>query len=70
MDSRGEPATANDIEEDDFALLKIVAAATLTPSPAVPARLGGAAADRPAGGGHGAALRALRVRDQRQGTWT
>ncbi|GAA4946997.1 multicopper oxidase family protein [Actinoplanes utahensis] len=42
LDSRGEPRrTANDIEEDDFHLLEIVAAAQLTPSPAPPATLGG-----------------------------
>jgi suppressor of ftsI len=44
MDSRGEDRqSANDIEEDDFELLRIVAAAKLTPPRALPAELGGAA---------------------------
>ncbi|GAA4603623.1 FtsP/CotA-like multicopper oxidase with cupredoxin domain [Actinoplanes octamycinicus] len=42
MDSRGEPARqANDIEEEDFDLLTVVAAGRLAPSPAIPAALGG-----------------------------
>jgi suppressor of ftsI len=48
MDSRGEPRkTANDIEEDDFTLLKIVAAAGLGTSVAVPATLGGPGPEAP-----------------------
>lgn len=42
MDSRGEDEkTANDIEEEDFTLLRMVAAAELRPSPGLPASLGG-----------------------------
>ncbi|WP_157547772.1 multicopper oxidase family protein [Micromonospora sp. ATCC 39149] len=42
MDSRGEPEKeANDIEEGDFALLRIVAVAAPAASPALPATLGG-----------------------------
>jgi len=42
LDSRGEPeAASNDIEEDDFPLLRIVAAGRLTASGPLPASLGG-----------------------------
>ncbi|MEU4428270.1 multicopper oxidase domain-containing protein [Actinoplanes sp. NPDC024001] len=51
LDSRGEPAEqANDIEEGDFVLLKIVAGAALKPSPEVPAALGGTAPEPPPAG--------------------
>jgi suppressor of ftsI len=51
LDSRGESAkAANDIEEEDFALLKVVAAQRLTGSPAVPEALGGSAAVPPPAG--------------------
>lgn len=48
LTSRGEDSRrANDIEEDDFDLLKVVAAARLTPSPPVPEALGGPPAEVP-----------------------
>ncbi len=48
LDSRGEPAKeANDIEEDDFVLLRIVADAALRASPGLPATLGGAPPEVP-----------------------
>ncbi|WP_212846637.1 multicopper oxidase family protein [Actinoplanes ianthinogenes] len=51
MNSVGEPRqTANDIEEDDFTLLKIVAGPELTRSAAVPATLGGTATTAPPAG--------------------
>ncbi|MDI6100272.1 multicopper oxidase domain-containing protein [Actinoplanes sp. NEAU-A12] len=51
MDSRGEPRkTANDIEEDDFQLLKIVAAAALKASPGLPATLSGPGPETPPAG--------------------
>ncbi|WP_212988156.1 multicopper oxidase family protein [Actinoplanes auranticolor] len=44
LNSRGEPEkAANDIEEDDFDLLKVVAAGRLAPSDPLPATLGGTA---------------------------
>jgi FtsP/CotA-like multicopper oxidase with cupredoxin domain len=44
LNSRGEPEkAANDIEEDDFELLKLVAAGRLVPSAPLPAALGGPA---------------------------
>jgi suppressor of ftsI len=51
LTSRGEDsAQANDIEEDDFDLLRVVAAARLSPSAPVPPLLGGSPATRPSPG--------------------
>ncbi|RSM48067.1 copper oxidase [Actinoplanes sp. ATCC 53533] len=51
LDSRGENIKqANDIEEEDFQLLRLVAAAELTGSAPVPAALGGAPAVPPPAG--------------------
>ncbi|GGQ80895.1 multicopper oxidase [Couchioplanes caeruleus subsp. azureus] len=51
MDSKGEDSQkANDIEEEDFRLVKIVAAARLSSSPALPATLGGTATVAPPAG--------------------
>ncbi|MFI6316856.1 multicopper oxidase family protein [Nonomuraea sp. NPDC050556] len=51
MNSVGEnPQEANAIEQDDFDLLRITAARQLTASPALPERLGGAAAAPPPAG--------------------
>lgn len=51
LTSRGEDGErANDIEEDDFDLLRIVAAAWLSPAAPVPALLGGSPATAPAPG--------------------
>jgi suppressor of ftsI len=51
MTSVGEPEkAANDLEEDDFQLLKLVAGARLAASPAVPAALGGTATVMPPAG--------------------
>lgn len=51
LDSRGEDSRrANDIEEEDFPLLRLVAAARLTRSTPVPATLGGAPAVAPPSG--------------------
>ncbi|MEV6599738.1 multicopper oxidase domain-containing protein [Actinoplanes sp. NPDC051346] len=51
MDSKGEDEkSANDIEEEDFRLLKIVATAKPAASPALPATLGGTATVAPAAG--------------------
>ncbi|MFI5495835.1 multicopper oxidase family protein [Actinoplanes sp. NPDC051859] len=48
MDSVGEDSkSANDIEEEDFRLVKVVAAATLSPGVAIPATLGGTATVAP-----------------------
>lgn len=51
MTSVGEPENAaNDLEEDEFQLLKLVAGARLAASPAVPAALGGTATVMPPAG--------------------
>jgi len=51
MDSRGEDENAaNDIEEEDFPLVKIVAAARPAGSPGLPAKLGGTLAAAPPAG--------------------
>ncbi|MEV4641756.1 multicopper oxidase domain-containing protein [Actinoplanes sp. NPDC049548] len=51
MDSRGEDSkSANDIEEEDFTLLRLEAAAELKRSPALPAHLDGAATAAPPAG--------------------
>ncbi|GLY06675.1 multicopper oxidase [Actinoplanes sp. NBRC 101535] len=51
LDSRGEDSsTANDIEEEDFPLLKVVGAATLAASAALLESLGGAPATPPPAG--------------------
>ncbi|TDC80689.1 copper oxidase [Micromonospora sp. KC606] len=53
LDSRGEnEKQANDIEEEDFQLLKLIAAAPLTGSAPLPDALGGDPAEAPPAGAH------------------